>query len=227
MRAAKKVLIPESTVPEKHRMHSMMPRVWQQELDVSQWQIVSSKRAMRTPIFDVMEERAVGPGGLKLQRRIVRHPGAVAVLARNAGGEILLVRQFRLAVRQRLWELPAGKLEPGERPLRAAKRELAEETGCRATSWRKLLELYPSPGFCDERLVAYFAERITEGEPAPEPYELIEKKWFSWEETMAMVDRHVIRDGKTLAALLYFDRLGQKGARNTTTQKPRGTASRR
>ena len=97
---------------------------------MSQWQIVSSKHVMRTPIFDVMEDRAVGPGGLKLQRRIVRHPGAVAVLARNGRGEVLLVRQFRLAVRQRLWELPAGKLEPGERPLRAAKRELAEETGC-------------------------------------------------------------------------------------------------
>jgi 8-oxo-dGTP pyrophosphatase MutT (NUDIX family) len=121
----------------------------------------------------------------------------------------------------------AGKLEPGERPLRAAKRELAEETGCRARSWRKLLELYPSPGFCDERLVAYFAESIIEGEPAPEPYELIEKKWFSWEETMAMVDRHVIRDGKTLAALLYFDRSSSKQAGNTTARKPRGTASRR
>jgi len=194
---------------------------------VSQWQIVSSKRVMRTPIFDVMEERAVVPGVLTLQRRIVRHPGAVAVLARNGRGEVLLVRQFRLAVRRRLWELPAGKLEPCERPLRAAKRELAEETGCRARSWRKLLELYPSPGFCDERLVAYFAEGITEEEPAPEPYELIEKKWFSWEATMAMVDRHVIRDGKTLAALLYFDRLGRKEGRNTTTPKPRGAASRR
>jgi ADP-ribose pyrophosphatase len=205
----------------------LTPLRWQQELDVSQWQVVSSKGVMRTPIFDVMEERAVGPGGLKLQRRIIRHPGAVAVLARNAGGEILLVRQFRLAVRQRLWELPAGKLEPGEPPLRAAKRELAEETGCRARSWRKLLDLYPSPGFCDERLVAYFAEGITEGEPAPEPYELIEKKWFSWEGTLAMVDRNVIRDGKTLAALLYFDRVKRKEGRNTTTQKPRGTASRR
>jgi ADP-ribose pyrophosphatase len=194
---------------------------------MSQWRIVSSKRVMRTPIFDVMEERAVGPEGLKLQRRIVRHPGAVAVLIRNAAGEVLLVRQFRLAVRQRLWELPAGKLDPGERPLRAAKRELAEETGCRARSWRKLLELYPSPGFCDERLVAYFAEGITEGEPAPEPYELIEKKWFSWEETMAMVYHHVIRDGKTVATLLFFDRLGRKEARNTPARTPRGTASRR
>jgi ADP-ribose pyrophosphatase len=123
--------------------------------------------------------------------------------------------------------LPAGKLEPGERPLRAAKRELAEETGCRASSWRKLLNLYPSPGFCDERLVAYLAEGITEGEPAPEPYELIEKKWLSWEETMEMVDRHVIRDGKTLATLLYFDRQGRKEGRNTTAQKRHGTASRR
>jgi 8-oxo-dGTP pyrophosphatase MutT (NUDIX family) len=181
---------------------------------------------MRTPVFDVMAEHAVGPGGLKLRRRVVKHPGAVAVLARNAHGEVLLVRQFRLAVRRRLWEVPAGKRELRERPLRAAKRELAEETGCRARSWRKLLELYPSPGFCDERLVAYFAEGITEGEPTPEPYELIEKKWFSWEEAMAMVDRHVIRDGKTLTTLLYVDRLNRKEAGNTTRGKPRGTASR-
>ncbi len=167
--------------------------------------LVFSKRVRRTAIFDLVHEKAVGPKGMELNREIVKHPGAVAIVARNGRGDVLLVRQFRLPVRRRLWELPAGKLNPGEKPRGAARRELAEETGFRARSWRKLMEFYPSPGFCDEKMTAYLAQDLTEGAAAPEPYELIQPRWFSWEKALTMVRRGTIQDSKTVAALLYLE----------------------
>jgi ADP-ribose pyrophosphatase len=173
---------------------------------VADFKVVFSKRVRRTAIFDVVHERAVGPHGIALDREILKHPGAVTVVPRNDRGEVLLVHQFRLPVRRSLWELPAGKLDKGEKPRAAAKRELAEETGLRARRWKKLLEFYPSPGFCDERMTAYLAEGLTEGDAAPEPYELIRTKWFSRSEALEMVRRGIIRDSKTVTTLLYLDK---------------------
>ncbi len=177
---------------------------------MSHFRLVFSKRVRRTAIFDVVHERAVGPGGVELDRETVKHPGAVAVVARNDQGEVLLVRQFRLPVRRSLWELPAGKLDRGEKPRHAAKRELAEETGLRTRSLRKLLEFYPSPGFCDERMTGYLAEELTEGDAQPEPYELLQTKWFSWDQALEMVRRGTIRDAKTVATLLYMECFGAR-----------------
>ncbi len=169
--------------------------------------ILSSKRVLRCRIFDVMEERAAGDG-FRMDRRIVRHPGASVMLALDERGRVLLIRQYRLPVRQRLWELPAGTRDPGETPLQTARRELIEETGFRARRWKKLLRFYPSPGFCDEEMVIYVARGLTEGEASPEPYEKIEKRWFEWDEAVEMVRRGRIRDSKTVVALLYAERFG-------------------
>ena len=180
---------------------------------MADFHLVLSKCVRRTAIFDVFHERAVGPHGVALDREIVKHPGAVTVLPRNERGDVLLVRQFRLPVRRSLWELPAGKLDRGEKPRSAARRELAEETGLRARHWRKLLDFYPSPGFCDERMTTYLAEGLTQGDAAPEPYELIRTKWFSWNQALEMVRRGIIRDSKTIATLLYVETLGGKSGR--------------
>ena len=177
------------------------------------FKLTSSKTVLNTPIFDVAHERAVGPRGVVIDRRIVKHPGAAVMVARNEQDEVLLIRQFRLPVRKWLWELPAGKVDPGETPLQAAKRELAEETGYRARRWRKLLAFYSTPGFCTEKMTAYLAEGLTLGEAAPEPYELIELKWVPTQQAITMTGEGKVGDAKSITALLYLDRLGAPSGR--------------
>jgi ADP-ribose pyrophosphatase len=174
--------------------------------------ILSSKRILRSRIFDVVEERAAGDG-FQMARRIVKHPGASVMLALDGNGRVLLIRQYRLPIRKRLWELPAGTRDRGESPLQTARRELAEETGVRARRWKKLLQFYPSPGFCSEAMSVYLAQDLAEGEAAPEPYEKIEKRWFAWDETLEMIRRGRICDSKTIVTLLYAERFARQLAR--------------
>jgi ADP-ribose pyrophosphatase len=137
------------------------------------------------------------------------------MLVRDERGRVLLIRQYRLPIRNHLWELPAGTRNRGESPLQTARRELAEETGMRARRWRKLLRFYPSPGFCSEEMTVYVAGDVTEGEASPEPYEKIEKRWFTWDEALTMIERGLIRDSKTIVALLYAERFARTHAPNT------------
>ena len=151
--------------------------------------------------------------GRVIEKHVLKHPGAVVVLARNAASEVLLIRQYRLPLRKRIWELPAGKVDGKETRLRTAKRELAEETGYRARRWRKLLDFYPAPGFCDERMTAFAAEELTAGDASPEPYELIRPRWFAWDEALDMIEAGKIQDAKTITTLLFADRRGKRQVR--------------
>ncbi len=171
------------------------------------FRLTSSKPVLKTPIFEVTHDHAVGPGGVTLDRKIIRHPGATVILAVDEGERVLLIRQYRLPLRRSLWELPAGTLDAGETPLRTAKRELREETGYRAKNWRKLCRFWSAPGFCDERITAYEARGLTPGTASPEPYELIEPRWIERAEALAMVADGRILDAKTMLTLLYAGRL--------------------
>jgi len=168
--------------------------------------VLSEVEKLANPIFRVVEARAVAPDGWEIQRHIVQHQGSAVMLAVDEQGRILLVRQFRLPARQYLWELPAGRIDPGETPLAAARRELVEETGYTARRWKKLVTFYPSPGYVAERMTIFLATGLTPGKAAPQKDERIMSRWFSPEELERAILRGRILDGKTILGFLYWSR---------------------
>jgi ADP-ribose pyrophosphatase len=152
--------------------------------------IVSSHEVYKCGLFRVTEEEATDPSGFHIKRSIVCHMGSAVMMAVDKKNRILLVRQFRLPAAKSLWELPAGRLDEGEKPLEAARRELIEETGYKARNWKKLVSYWPSPGFVDEKMTIFLATGLTAGEAHPMDDERIECRWFKRKELDKM-----IRDG--------------------------------
>jgi ADP-ribose pyrophosphatase len=142
------------------------------------------------------------PGGVHGTREVVRQSGSVAALPVLADGRIVLVRQYRYAVDDFVWELPAGRRDPGETPESGARRELEEEVGLRAGSLEPLAEFWTTPGFCDELMHLFRATSLEAVPPQPEADERIEQASFTLEQAMAMLRRGEIREAKTLVALL-------------------------
>lgn len=164
--------------------------------------LLSSREVYRSPIFWVTEDHAKEPGGFEIHRAIVCHGGSAVMMVVDDRRRILLVRQYRLPARAHLWELPAGRLDPGEKPLTAAKRELEEETGYHARRWKKLISYYPSPGYVSEKMTIFLATDLTAGEPKPMGDERIECRWFRAKEVEQMIHSNKIQDGKTIVG--YF-----------------------
>ena len=170
--------------------------------------LLSSRELYRSPIFWVTEDHAKEPGGFEIHRAIVRHAGSAVMMAVDDRRRILLVRQYRLPARAYLWELPAGRLDPGEKPLTAAKRELQEETGYHARRWKKLISFYPSPGYVSEKMTIFLATDLTAGEAKPMEDERIQCKWFSAKQVEQMIHSNKIQDGKTIVGYLVWKNWG-------------------
>jgi ADP-ribose pyrophosphatase len=168
--------------------------------------IVSSHEVYKCSLFRVTEEEAKDPGGFDIKRSIVRHIGSAVMMAVDEKNRILLVRQFRLPAAKSLWELPAGKLDEGEKPLEAARRELKEETGYKARTWKKLSSYWPSPGFVAEKMTIFLATGLTAGEAQPMEDERIECRWFKRKELDQMIQDGQIEDGKTIIGFLTWMR---------------------
>jgi ADP-ribose pyrophosphatase len=167
--------------------------------------LISSVERYRNDLFAVTEDHAVDPSGFEIKRGIVQHRGSAVMMAVD-GRRRILVRQYRLPARQYLWELPAGRLDPGETPLKAAKRELIEETGCRARNWKKLVAFYPSPGYVAEKMTIFLATDLTEGEAQPMEDERIETRWFAARELEESIRAGKIVDGKTMIGFFTWKR---------------------
>ena len=174
-------------------------------------EILSSEVVWQGPLFRILHDKLVEPGGHVGERDVIRHNGSVVILAVDSSASkkdpwIVLERQYRHAANQFLWELPAGKLEAGEDPLEGARRELSEETGYGAEKWKPLVEYYASPGFLGESMKVYLAEGLVVGEAHPEEDEKIEIRLVKLSDILKMIDKGMILDGKTLTSVLLYAR---------------------
>jgi ADP-ribose pyrophosphatase len=156
--------------------------------------ILRSKIIYRGPVFGIRRDELSEPGGVRTTREVITHSGSVVVLPILPDGRVLLIRQYRHAARAFLWELVAGRIDEGESPRKAAARELIEETGYRAKRFRVFLNFFPSPGFLEEKMFVLLADG------------LIKSQAYGRKKLEQMIQKRIIRDGKTIAGLLYFFR---------------------
>ncbi len=179
-------------------------------------QVLSSAVVYDGKLFRVVHDKLIEPGGYENERDVVRHNGSAVILAidnaRNKKNPwVVMERQYRHAAGRFLWELPAGKIEPGEDLLAGAQRELAEETGYRAKKWTRLVEYWASPGFLDESMTLFLAEGLTAGDCRPDEDERIDLRLVKLSDVLKMIEKGAIQDGKTLSGVLLYARLKLKG----------------
>jgi ADP-ribose pyrophosphatase len=174
--------------------------------------VLSSRLVYRGPAFTVTADQVLEPSGLRARRDIVHHSGSVVILAiEETGAEprVLLERQYRHAARQTLWELPAGRIDKGEKGVAAAKRELLEETGYTASRWKRILRFYASPGFLAETMDIYMARELRRGKAQPEADEVIRTQMLPLSTAVDMAMKNVIKDAKTICGILWLSHSGR------------------
>lgn len=184
--------------------------------------LLSSKIVYRGPVFWVTTDYVQEPGGVRVRRDLIHHSGSVVVLAVDDSGKVplvLLERQYRHAAGDYLWEIPAGRIDPGETALYAGKRELIEETGYRAKHWRRIFNFYSTPGFVAETMSVFLATGLTAGEAEPEEDEIIYKRMVPLPTAINMVMRGTIRDAKTISSILWLNQSLQTAARGKRTSR--------
>jgi ADP-ribose pyrophosphatase len=173
--------------------------------------IVSSIEQLKNKLFNVSYDHATEPGGFEIKRFIVHHRGSAVMMPVDDRKRVLLVRQYRLPAERFLWELPAGSVDEGEKPLQTAKRELKEETGYRAKNWKKVISFFPSPGFLTEKMTIFLATGLTPGVPTPMGDERITTRWFTAKEIEAAIDAGEIVDAKTMLGYFFWKRSLRQG----------------
>jgi ADP-ribose pyrophosphatase len=173
--------------------------------------VISTKTVYQGKVFWVTSDEVLEPGGIRARRDVVRHNGSVVILAIDSrkdpnDPDILLIRQYRHAAGQFLLELPAGRIEPGEKLRPAAQRELLEETGYRAKRWSRLVRYYASPGFVAESMDILLAEDLIHapGEGTPDEDEHIEVRPTPLSEAVRLALTGKLHDGKSLIGILFY-----------------------
>ena len=168
--------------------------------------VLSSTTIYEGPVFGIRRDEVIEPSGVRTTREVITHPGSVVVLPVLPDGRILLIQQYRHAARQYLWELVAGRIDPGETPKEAAARELIEETGFRAKRFRVFLDVFPTPGFLEERMFILLAEGLATGEAEPEEDEKIISRSYDRKQLEEMIRAGKLRDAKSIAGILFYFR---------------------
>jgi len=175
--------------------------------------IRAARRLSRSVVYDgrifrVERDRVRLPHGRTATMEVVRHRGSVVLVPQPSDDRIVLIRQYRYVIGCAIWELPAGSLEPGEAPAHAAKRECEEEIGLRPGRLTRLGVFYPTPGFCDERMIFFRCERLVRPRRAParDPDEQIEPRTVTLATAWEYVARGEIVDMKTILGLVLLER---------------------
>ena len=169
---------------------------------------LSSREVFNGVLINVEHWQVALPNGEKALREIVRHRGAAGVVPLDDTGNVTMVRQHRIAVGRFTWEIPAGKLDyAGEDMLECARRELEEETGLNAESYRLLTVLDTTPGFCNEQIGIYLATGLSQHQAHTDPDEFLHVRSFPLSEALAMVMSGEIHDSKTIVGLLMTAQL--------------------
>jgi ADP-ribose pyrophosphatase len=166
--------------------------------------VTRSETLFKGRVFTLQRDEVVEPSGIETVREVIVHHGSVVVLPVLPDGRIVLIRQYRHAAGQYLWELVAGHKEPGEDPMEGARRELEEETGYTAKRFKKLLDIYPSPGLLGEKMEIFLADGLKKGVARPEEDENITQRIFTLRDIEEWIRVGKIRDSKTVSGILYY-----------------------
>ncbi|MGE5557582.1 MAG: NUDIX domain-containing protein [Bacillota bacterium] len=175
---------------------------------VKKERMIDRRRIFTGRIISFREDLVELPDGKETTREVVEHPGAVAVVALDKAGRLILVCQYRYPLERETLEIPAGKLDPGEDPEECARRELKEETGYDAVEIRYLLSFYTSPGFTDEIIHLFSARAGTCTGPHTDEDEFVDIRLYEPAELMEMVKKGAVCDAKTILGLLYAKEAG-------------------
>ena len=165
---------------------------------------ISSERIYEGSILNLRKDKVTVKDGRTSYREIIEHDGGVIILGLTPEGKIPMIRQYRKAAEQIMFELPAGKLEKGEDAAEAALREFKEETGYSAKRIKRIADFYPTVGYSEEILYIFFAENLVAGDTDFDDNESIDIEEYSPEVLFEMIDDGKINDGKTLIALLLY-----------------------
>ncbi len=167
----------------------------------------------RGKVFSLIRENVTLDNGITTDMEFVEHPGATAIIPLLNESRVLLLKQYRHALKEYIWEIPAGTLDPQESVINCAKRELIEETGYSANRWQKLAEITPVPGYSDERIHIYLATDLQPAEQNLDKDEIINVHEIEFNEALEMIKLGEIQDAKSITGLfLAFNRLKENGS---------------
>jgi ADP-ribose pyrophosphatase len=212
----------DETSPPNPAWNSLIITSMPDSRSLKKARVLSSRESYRGPLFWVTTDEVLEPSGIRVRRDVVNHPGSVVILAveeSSGSPRILIEKQYRHAAGRFLYELPAGRIDKGENELKAAKRELLEETGYSARSWKRILRFWASPGFVAEAMSLYLARDLRPGAAQPEDDEVIDLQLVPLEKAVSMVFKGTIQDAKTIAGVLWLDRQRRDVSRKNVSPK--------